>query len=187
MRLKEESAKTQEMEGALIEGVANALAATPLKVEVVAKLADGSQVQLRPGGEVTVAKGGMVGVSPGATVGVDPSRSTVRAVVDTSRPTPAQIQADARPASGAAVVSEFVIFKPAPYAKGVVESGWRFGDSSETKPSAQWCQYKTERQPDGTTHLVTIAEDGSGYGVGVKVHASPQLHGRFKKAYCDPG
>ena len=35
--------------------------------------------------------------------------------------------------------------------------------------------------------VVAIAEDRSGYVVGVKVHASPQLHGPFKKAYRDPG
>src|SRR5712671_6424230 len=34
--------------------------------------------------------------------------------------------------------------------------------------------------------VVAIAEDRSGYVVGVKVHDSPQLHSRFKKAYCDP-
>src|ERR1700745_1200488 len=33
--------------------------------------------------------------------------------------------------------------------------------------------------------VVAIAEDRSGYVVGVKVHDSPQLHSRFKKAYCD--
>jgi hypothetical protein len=35
--------------------------------------------------------------------------------------------------------------------------------------------------------VVAIAEDRSGYVVGVKVNDSPQLHSRFKKAYCDPG
>jgi hypothetical protein len=35
--------------------------------------------------------------------------------------------------------------------------------------------------------VVAIAEDRSGYVVGMKVHDSPQLHSRFKKAYCDPG
>ena len=35
--------------------------------------------------------------------------------------------------------------------------------------------------------VVAITEDRNGYVVGVKVHASPQLHGRFKKAYRDPG
>ena len=30
--------------------------------------------------------------------------------------------------------------------------------------------------------IVAIAGDRSGYVVGVKVHASPQLHGRFKKS-----
>ena len=35
--------------------------------------------------------------------------------------------------------------------------------------------------------VVAIAEDRSGYVVGVKVHDSPQPHSRFKKAYCDPG
>jgi hypothetical protein len=35
--------------------------------------------------------------------------------------------------------------------------------------------------------VVAIAEDRSGYVVGVKVHDSPQLPSRFKKAYRDPG
>src|SRR5215831_13757956 len=35
--------------------------------------------------------------------------------------------------------------------------------------------------------VVAIAEGRSGYVVGVKVHDSPQLHGRFKKSYRDPG
>jgi hypothetical protein len=35
--------------------------------------------------------------------------------------------------------------------------------------------------------VVAIARDRSGYVVGVKVHDSPQLHSRFKKAYRDPG
>jgi len=35
--------------------------------------------------------------------------------------------------------------------------------------------------------VVAIAEDRSGYLVGVKLHPSPQLYGRFKKAYCNPG
>ena len=34
--------------------------------------------------------------------------------------------------------------------------------------------------------VVAIAEDRSGYVVGVKMHASPQPHIRFKKAYRDP-
>jgi subtilase-type serine protease len=39
----------------------------------------------------------------------------------------------------------------------------------------------------GGTFVQTSTEDRSGYVVGVKVHASPQLHSRFKKAYSDPG
>jgi hypothetical protein len=35
--------------------------------------------------------------------------------------------------------------------------------------------------------IVIIAENRSGYVVGVKVHASPQLHGPFEKAYRDEG
>jgi hypothetical protein len=35
--------------------------------------------------------------------------------------------------------------------------------------------------------VVAIAEDRNGYIIGVKVHDFPQLHSRFKKAYCDPG
>jgi hypothetical protein len=35
--------------------------------------------------------------------------------------------------------------------------------------------------------VVAIAKNGSGYVVGVKVHASPQLRGRFKRASRDPG
>ena len=35
--------------------------------------------------------------------------------------------------------------------------------------------------------VIAIAEDRSGYVVGVKVHDSPQLHSQCKKAYCDLG
>ena len=35
--------------------------------------------------------------------------------------------------------------------------------------------------------VVAIAEDRSGYVVGVKVHNSPQLQSRFKKAHFNPG
>src|SRR5208337_1944698 len=35
--------------------------------------------------------------------------------------------------------------------------------------------------------VVAIAEDRSGDVVGMKVHDSPRLHIRFKKAYRDPG
>ena len=35
--------------------------------------------------------------------------------------------------------------------------------------------------------VVAIAEDRGGYVIGVKVHDSPQLRSRFKKAYRDPG
>ena len=35
--------------------------------------------------------------------------------------------------------------------------------------------------------VVAIAEDRSGYVIGMKVHDSPQLHSRFMQAYCDPG
>ena len=35
--------------------------------------------------------------------------------------------------------------------------------------------------------VVAIAEDRSGYLIGMKVHDSPQLHSRFMQAYCDPG
>ena len=34
--------------------------------------------------------------------------------------------------------------------------------------------------------VIAIAEGGSGYVVSAKVHASLQLHNRFKKAYRDP-
>ena len=40
---------------------------------------------------------------------------------------------------------------------------------------------------EGGLVVVAIAKDRSGYVVGVKVHDSPQLHGRVRKAYRDPG
>jgi hypothetical protein len=143
-----ESAKLQEAERAFIERVANA----PVKVEVVAKLADGSQVRLASGGEVALAKGGMVGVSPDATVGLDPSRSTVRAVSDAPRPTPA-------PASGAAVKTDVVQFTTVSYGKGAIQSGWEFTDADAKAPARQWCLY-TETGVDGTGHDVSLGHDG---------------------------
>ncbi len=101
--------------------------------------------------QVTVK--GVVDVSP---------NSTVRAVVD--MPRPSQIQADAKPASGAPVKTDVVKFKSVAFGKGEVITGWRFGDSSQDKPSAQFCQYR-EPEADGSLRLVAIGEDGQRVGL----------------------
>ena len=109
------------------------------------------EVGIKDGQQVGLAKGGMVGVSPDA---------TVRAVMpDAPRPSPAQIQSDARPASGAPVMTDVVKFSLVDYGKGQVVTGWRFGDSTQGKPVEQWCLYR-EREPDGAWRFVNIGEDG---------------------------
>jgi hypothetical protein len=101
-------AKTQEQETKAARAYMAAMK-TPVKVTV------SGEVGIKDGQQVGLAKGGIVDVSPNSTVGLDP-HSTVHAVVtDAPRPSPAQIQADAKPASGAPVLTNFVIFKKAPY------------------------------------------------------------------------
>jgi hypothetical protein len=161
--LNGQNAKRQEAEGALIERVANALANAPLKVEVVAKLADGSQVRLAPDGKVTLAKDQFVRVSPDSTVGLDPQHSTVRVAAqapEPPRPTPAQIQGEARPASGAPVMTNVVVFHKAAFGKGQVHSGWEYSDSAQSRPSNQYCVYR-EALDSGTETITTIGLNGN--------------------------
>jgi len=100
-----------------------------------------------------------VGLDPHATVGMSPD-STVRAVMpDMPRPSAAQLQAEAKPASGAPVVTDFVIFHTVPYGKGEVQSGWRYADSNAQAPALQWCVYVAE-QPDGTRLEIRLGLDG---------------------------
>ena len=156
----------------IVEAAKTFLAAMqkPVKVEVTAKLADGSEVALKDGAKVALKSGAVVGLADGqqvtlakgGIVDVSPN-STVRAVVD--MPRPSQIQADAKPASGAPVKTDVVVFKMASYGgKGEVVTGWRFSSSTEDKPVAQWCLYR-EPQLDGTLRSVTIGEDGQRVGL----------------------
>jgi hypothetical protein len=134
VRFNGENSKTQEGERAFIERVA----ATPLKGEVTVKT----------GGEVAVKTGGQVSLPPDTTIHLD-----------ATRPTPAQIQASAKPASGAPVMTDVVKFSIVDHGKGQVVTGWRFGDSSQGQPFEQWCLYR-ELAPDGAWRFVNIGEDG---------------------------
>jgi hypothetical protein len=90
--------------------------------------------------------------------------STLRLAPDSTVRVAAQIQAEARPASGAPVKIDVVQFSTVSYAKGDVTSGWEFTHADKQTPAKQWCQYR-EPQPDGTLHLVTIAKDGHRVGL----------------------
>ena len=118
-------------------------------------LADNQQVKVS--GNVGLKDGARVTLSvpPDATIGM-------RAVNDAARPTAAQLQ-DAKPASGAPVVSDFVKFNRVGFGNGEVVTGWRFGKATD-KPSEEWCHYR-EPQPDGTSRLITIGEDGHRVGL----------------------
>jgi len=136
-------AKTQEPETKAAKAFMAAMK-EPVKIEITTH----GEVTAR--GEVILAKGGMVGVSPD---------STVRAVMaDTPRPSAEQLQAEAKPASGAPVVTDFVIFHTAPYGVGEVQAGWQFADSNAKAPSNQWCLY-TETV-NGIGHDVRLGLNG---------------------------
>ena len=114
-------------------------------------LADDQQVKVS--GNVGIKDDARVALSvpPDATIGM-------RSANDAARPTAAQLQADAKPASGAPVLTDFVIFKTAPYGRGEVQSGWQFADSNAQAPSKQWCLY-TETE-NGNGHDVRLGLNG---------------------------
>jgi hypothetical protein len=104
---------------------------------------------------------GEVSLRP-ATVGLDPN-STVRVAAqapDTARPTPQQIQVDARPASGAPVMTNVVVFKKAAFGNGQVHTGWGYADSAQSRPSSQYCVYR-EALESGTETITTIGLNGN--------------------------
>jgi hypothetical protein len=126
---------------------------TPVKVTV------SGEVGIKDGQQVGLAKGGMVGVSPDSTVRLDPN-ATVRAVADAPRPSAAQTRSNARPASGAPVVTNFYRFNRVPFGAGEVQTGWVFASSDDAKPTEQFCQYLEGENADSRAALFPLGRDG---------------------------
>jgi hypothetical protein len=86
---------------------------------------------------------GEVGMKDGI-VRLDQSSALVRVIgqaPDMPRQQPEQVRQDERPASQAAVKTEFTVFKTVPFGAGEVESAWVYQSSAQQTPSEQYCQY----------------------------------------------
>jgi len=152
-------AKTQEPETEAAKAFMAAMK-KPVEVEVTAKGTVTGTVNLADNQHVTVS--GNVGVKDDARVALSvPPDATIgtRAVNDAQRPTPTQLQADARPASGAPVVTNFYRFKRVPFGAGEVQTGWVYESSDDRRPSEQFCQY-LEGENGATRALVILGRDG---------------------------
>jgi hypothetical protein len=82
-----------------------------------------------------------------ATVKLDADGSTVKLNTNGStftRPSKQQLDQSATPASHAATVTNFTIFKEVMFADGKVVTGWKFDSSEDKTPEQQYCYYTGE-------------------------------------------
>jgi hypothetical protein len=81
-----------------------------------------------------------------------------------ARPTPGQLQPEARPASKAkAVITNYTVFKTVSFQSGVVSgvivTGWKFDDSNRTAPHHQYCYFEPSIS-GSVNNYIMIGEDG---------------------------
>lgn len=75
------------------------------------------------------------------------------------RPSPKQMEQNARPASNAKAVTDYVIFKNVTFGKGIVQTGWHYSDNQQENPDHQFCQY-LERMNSTSRALVMLGSNG---------------------------
>src|SRR5277367_1222827 len=120
--------------------ISEALAKAKISVEV----AKGGEVQIAKGGEVTIRQD-------------QPLRGEITANI----PRAAEAQTTARPASNAAkVMTDVTVFKTVDMPPGKVVTGWKFDDSTQDRPSRQYCYYM--QTLDENAHAeINIGENGT--------------------------
>jgi hypothetical protein len=113
----------------------------PIPVEGSVALADNQQVRLKEGQTVALTQ-------------KEPLKVTGSVHVDVGSPE--------APTSGAQnqMVENFTVFKSAPFAEGVVVTGWSFRNSSQTFPSSQYCYYAKPGVSVDAEENVRLGNDG---------------------------
>jgi hypothetical protein len=90
-------------------------------------------------------------------VKLDTTGATVR--LDSANNTTLPHAPEARPQSGAKVVTDYVVFRQVDIADGTVETGWRYARSDDPAPEYQFCHLKARPEADGGWRSWTLAED----------------------------
>lgn len=153
----------------IADALVRALDRTTLKATGDFRLAEDSKVRLDnpvvtldPASTVRMAE--PLRLDPAATVKLDPAATVkVAGQGENPRPTAAQLQQDAKPASGARAVTNYTIFKSVPFGQGSVVTGWSFTSSEQPSPTRQYCYYVQEVGPgDSNAQVkVDVAIDGT--------------------------
>jgi hypothetical protein len=81
------------------------------------------------------------------------------ATAEEPRPSENQLAREARPASNAKPVTDYIVFKDVPFGKGQVVTGWKFKDNQQEEPSQQFCYY-SEALNRSSEILVWLGYDG---------------------------
>ena len=102
---------------------------------------------------LTLKTEGTVKLDPEARLSLGSGRS------DVPTPTATQLGVGAAPASKAAVLTNFTVFKNVPLGQGAVVTGWNFTSSEQGSPAHQYCYYS--EQLDGTSKVtIDLGENG---------------------------
>ena len=129
-------------------GAADRLAATLTRALEQSKL----HAELDPSSTVKLDPAAQVAMDPNATVKVDTSSNT-------PRPSREQLKSDAAGPSGAAVQTNYTVFKVVPWSSGRVVTGYNFTPDAKL-PDHQYCYFADGGLDQQTFKTVHIAADG---------------------------
>jgi hypothetical protein len=160
--IKDERPSADKIADALVR----ALDRTTLKATGDFRLADDAKVRLDnptvsldPNASLRVD--GPLRLDPQATVKLDPqAKVQVAGAGEAPRPTPQQLQQEAKTASGAKPVTNYTIFKSVAFGQGSVVTGWSFTTSEQSAPARQYCYYVQDGAEANAQVKVDVALDG---------------------------
>lgn len=136
----------------IADALVSALDRTTLKAAGEFRLAPDSTVRIE-NPTVSLDPGASVKLDPEASVKLDPAS---RPAGEPPRPTQAQLQQEAKPASGAKPVTNYTIFKSVPLGQGSVVTGWSFSSSEQAAPAGQYCYYVQAAGEPGSNAQVKV-------------------------------
>lgn len=129
--------------------LAKALRAAKLDLEPTGAIEVGGSVALADKQTISLKEGQTVALAQTAPLKVSGSIH-----VDVGAPEPARASKPTR------MVENFSVFKSAPFADGIVLTGWTFQNSNQTSPSSQFCYFSKSGPSAEADESVDLGRDG---------------------------
>jgi hypothetical protein len=121
-----------------------------------------ANAKVQVGGDLHVAPGETLLLEKGAQITVRQDKPLVvtgELTATIPHPTEEQLGLAAHPPSNAKVVTNYTVFKAVQMSPGEVVTGWKFDESSQERPSFQYC-YFSQTLDESAQATIQIGKDG---------------------------